>query len=130
MTGIIRTPDLYFNYGELIDLKNRANPFFCPGGLQPFFDLPPTSRRVRVAASRSILSDNSVRFQVKQGMKGSPALWRRRVGDSWNELYDSLEPYIAQLGIAPGKTGYIYIEVQAWSDDIAGWSSGRVIRGF
>ena len=122
---IVRTPDLIASdwSADFVDPKDddlistlsyseaQALPYFCESDLLLFFDIPPTAKEIHVEGSRSPWCRNCVRFQVKQGTVTDLPQYRHADGRIWLDLYYALEPFITELGIAEGKTGYIYIRV-------------------
>ncbi len=109
----VRTPDLVDDgVGNLKDPVTWFN-YFCLSGLLKYFDIPPTAKEIHVEGSRSPWLADGVRFRVRLSPSVMPSHWVPRQDVEWDrqELYISLNPFIAELGIAEGKTGYIYIRV-------------------
>ncbi len=109
---VVRTPDLVDDgCGDLIGLVDRED-YFCRRHLLRLFDIPVTAKRIHVEASRSpwpaqIDRIESVRFRVNHESEGCGHFHK----GCWLLLYKSLRPFVTDLGIPKGKTGYVYIRV-------------------
>ena len=108
---VVRTPDLIVRHDNLVDSSDIGEQFFCLGDLRKFFEIPADAAAIHIEGSRSRLGRESQRFLIEHSTNQSCNFVSYKRGEVWERMYDSLRPFIAELGIEPGQTGYVYVRV-------------------